>query len=605
MQANTSTIGRERHFAPRLRVEIALVACVLAGFVAYVAPTLDQRLLEGHDFRQTQTAFTARIFHEQGIDLLHPKMPVLGEPYEVPFEFPLFQAAAAAVMGAGADDDFAMRLTGLVCFVATALLLYGLVRHVVGPIGALAALVAFVVTPFSLLWARASLIEYLATAAGIGFTWGLIRWRERGRPLSAAAALVAGVVGMLVKPTTAVFWIVPAFSYRPAAVEPTRRHRIRIVAASVAAVSLAAGLLWTRHADAVKSASPLTAALTSGELRPWYVGTAAQRADPEVWTAIARQVGTAVLGLGGVLLLIVAVIATVRSQHRRFWLGIWFAALAPLVVFTQTYFLHDYYYAAVSPAFAALVGLGAAYVWAGLPAARLARVAAICTAVVVVTVMVDLGRIYWIPSRQNTDDAVVLRLAHELEALTRPADRIVVTGLEWNPSVLYYAHRAGLMVFRLNEPAAYDAALQRGYQYLLVGDPRLLDAEPLERWSWIGSIGPHVYVLGTSPETVPRASFLATDEPSRARRVLLRGVRIPCRGPFRLPAGTHGTWIRSTVGAPTIGVSVSGGLAALPLRRGLFVSPDLTRDGSLHVTCRGASSITVDVYEAARTTAPE
>ena len=35
-------------------------------------------------FRQTQTAYTARIYHEQGIDLLHPKLPVLGEPFEVP-----------------------------------------------------------------------------------------------------------------------------------------------------------------------------------------------------------------------------------------------------------------------------------------------------------------------------------------------------------------------------------------------------------------------------------------------------------------------------------------------------------------------------------------
>ena len=29
---------------------------------------------------------------------MHPKMPVLGEPFEVPFEFPLFQAAASLVM---------------------------------------------------------------------------------------------------------------------------------------------------------------------------------------------------------------------------------------------------------------------------------------------------------------------------------------------------------------------------------------------------------------------------------------------------------------------------------------------------------------------------
>ena len=99
----------------------------------------------------------------------------------------------------------------------------------------------------------------------------------------------------------------------------------------------------------------MTSWLTSGELQTWYLGTLAQRTDPAVWIAIGRHLGTAVLGLGGVLLLIVAVVATVRGQNRGFWLGVWFAGVAPFVVFTQTYYLHDYYYAAVSPAFAALV----------------------------------------------------------------------------------------------------------------------------------------------------------------------------------------------------------------------------------------------------------
>ena len=90
-------------------VEAALVVCVLAVFVAYVAPTLDRPLLEKHAWRQTQTAFTARVFHERGIDLLHPSLPVFGEPFEVPFESPLFQATASVAMDADVEEDVAMR----------------------------------------------------------------------------------------------------------------------------------------------------------------------------------------------------------------------------------------------------------------------------------------------------------------------------------------------------------------------------------------------------------------------------------------------------------------------------------------------------------------
>lgn len=73
------------------RLELLLVAglLLLAAFVRL--PTLDQPLVEAHAFRQTQTAYTALLFHEQGVDLLHPKLPVMGEPFEVPFELPLFR----------------------------------------------------------------------------------------------------------------------------------------------------------------------------------------------------------------------------------------------------------------------------------------------------------------------------------------------------------------------------------------------------------------------------------------------------------------------------------------------------------------------------------
>ena len=95
--------------SPRLAVArateaIALVV-VLAALVVYVAPTLDAPLLEKHAFRQTQTAWTARVFHEDGVDLLHPKLPVFGEPFEAPFEFPLFQALATVPMAAGVAED--------------------------------------------------------------------------------------------------------------------------------------------------------------------------------------------------------------------------------------------------------------------------------------------------------------------------------------------------------------------------------------------------------------------------------------------------------------------------------------------------------------------
>ena len=172
-------------------------------------PTLSQPLQENHGFRQTQTAYTAVIYHEQGVSLLHPKLPVFGAPFEAPFEFPLFQALAAGVMSWGLSADVAMRTTALACFLLSAMLLWGLVRHVGGRVAAMTTLALFLFSPFSLLWSRASMIEYLAVAGALGWLWAGLLWRERRRLVYAAAALTAGLTVMLVKPTTGVFWLLP------------------------------------------------------------------------------------------------------------------------------------------------------------------------------------------------------------------------------------------------------------------------------------------------------------------------------------------------------------------------------------------------------------
>ena len=597
----TGLVQRLRQSAIRAPlVEAVLVVCVLAVFVAYVAPTLGRPLLEKHAWRQTQTAYTARIFHEQGIDLFHPKLPVFGEPFEVPFEFPLFQAAASVVMDAGVEDDMAMRVTGLACFVLTALLLYGLVRHVAGPISAVAAVVAFVMTPFSVVWARSSMIEYLATAGAVGFTWAMIVWREKPRPVPGALALVAGLVGMLVKPTTALLWVLPALMYRPEkASAPAPRLRLGAGIAALVLVPLAAALLWTRHADAIKVASPTTAFLASSELREWNFGTIEQRLDPDAWVVVLKRMPS-VVGLLGIFL-IVAIVATWRSPQRRFWLGIWLTAVGPFLVFTNLYFQHDYYLAAVSPAFAALIGLGVGFALAPIAKRPLTLVSASLVLLVLVYGSLELGRGYWLRIHGADDDPQVLPLAREVDALTRTGDLVAYSGLAWSPAVPYYADRWGHMLVYENEAFAFDLVHDEGYAYLLVGNPLTADLTPFERWTWLGSLGPHTYVLADSPRDLRGARFIATNAPSpiESGTAIRRDLRIPCDALVRIPAGRHGTWIQSTTKARDARLAVSDELGPLPARRALFAAQELAVDGVLTVQCTGASELVIDVIDAA------
>ena len=581
-----------------MAAEAIFVATLLAALVVYLAPTLGLPLLEKHACRQTQTAYQARIFHDEGIDLLHPKTPVLGEPFEIPFEFPLLQAAAAIAMDLGLEDDRAMRTTALLCFLATALLLYGLVRHVAGRAAAIGSIVAFAFTPFALVWGRASMIEYLATAGAVGFAWALIRWRESRRALPGTLALVAGLVGMLVKPTTAIFWIAPALAYRTGRSDIRQSRRVDPWTVAIVAVPIVAAVLWTRHADAIKAASAATTWLTSSELSEWNLGRLEQRFELETWDVIGRRAITLVELL--LLLLPAAAVAIFRSPQRRFWLAVVSAALLPPLVFTNLYVQHDYYLAAVTPAVAAVIGLGASFMWKFVTSRGARRAVVVAVGVLLVWGSLELGRGYWLRIHGGYDDPQVLPLAGEIKALTSPEDLIAGVGLGWSPALLYYAERRGHMVVAENEHFAYDLIHDERYRHVVVAYPDDTDLEFLRRWQWLGALGQHTFAVADSAAELQATRFVGTSDAAAAtpyfesgRSLVAEPFRLPCGERVAMPAGDRGTWIELRDPAGQARISVSDEVVALPARTHLFVAAEFASRGSVRLLCDGASALNV------------
>ena len=243
----------------------APIAIVVVALLIHL-PTFDQPLLEHQAFRQTQTAYTARIFHKFGIDLLQPSLPVFGPPWQVPFEFPLFQALAAVVMDAGVAEDTALRLTGFATFLVAAGLLWLLVRRMAGWVAASVALAIFALSPLAIEWSHAAMIEYLALATSLGFALAGLRWRTRPGAIWFGIALALGICRRTGQDHHPAFWIVPfaiLARERDDAIE-TRRTRGLAWVLSVAPILV--GLAWTRHVDLVKEAAAATSWLTSGAL---------------------------------------------------------------------------------------------------------------------------------------------------------------------------------------------------------------------------------------------------------------------------------------------------------------------------------------------------
>lgn len=445
------------------RAGVAGAALLLAAGLAKV-PTLAQPLTENFAWRQTQTAWTALIYHRDGIDLLHPEVPVHGPPWIFGFEFPLFQALGALLMNAGLDPDTAMRFLGLLTFLLTGWLLYRLVVRLAGAVAAVGTLVAFLFSPFALLWGRTSLIEYLATAAAVGFLLAAVRWLEEGRPLDFALAMTAGVVALLVKITTGAFYLLPLLAYRRRDGGPAWQDWSVI---ALAAVPAAAGRLWIAYTDALKAASPATVFQTSGEMVDFNFGSVGMRFDP----AVLAPIGAALfVGLSGAGLLMWA--PTAAAYLRRLPQPRFLAALAisvvvlPPIVLTPLYSTQNYYPAAISPVVAMVVGLGAAWAWERRRA-LIGRLG-LATGVALWILTLILTRDYWLDSyRPIVDRDGSLAAADFIRSRSNPGDWVVVDGRGWDPTVLYYADRRGYMLDERRDDAATLRALQASGDYAL------------------------------------------------------------------------------------------------------------------------------------------
>jgi hypothetical protein len=416
-------------------------AGLLGLYVVGVAPTLGQSLLESHAYRQTQTAYTAVLFAERGIDLLRPPLPVLGPPGVLPLEFPIFQALGSLVMEAGVAADAAMRLTGLVSFLGSAVILFLLARAAAGHVAAVVTLAAFLFNGHAWLYGRTSLIEYLATAGGLAFLLFGSRWIEQRRPAHWLAALLAGMVGVLAKITTGAFYLLPLLVWRNASGRWGFQHpSVWLLLVGAAAV----GLGWSAYSDALRASQPATEFLATRNQYGWFFGDLAQRLEPSSWRVPLVAVLT-LSGFGAVVWFALAARFLRTSSQRWFLAAMLSMVVVVPLVFFNLYAIHDYYFAAIAPLIALAVGTGAAWLWDHMRGRRMRLLAVGLMGAWVATIIGTAptwSMIYSEPAEQQR----TLAVARFIRSNSDENDWIVIDGFGWNSAFLYYARRQGFAV---------------------------------------------------------------------------------------------------------------------------------------------------------------
>lgn len=478
-----------------LWVTIAASACLVFG----------ARIM-GPDFfyiteREWQTAITAWWMVAEGHGIFDAVTPLMGPPWQIPMEAPLFQWLAAHATTPWVSLEDTGRLLSFVFFLAGIFVLRRLALDLDldRRVADCAALI-FATSPLYLGYALSFTIESLALLLALLYLWLFVRWMLRPGLVLLTATMIAGSAAALAKVTT---WAVFAAAVTAVGlwfIVSARRHSrstgdALIGLILVLGIPLACGAWWTHWSDAVKAANGLTTGLTSGALAQWNFGTLEQRLSVQQWGKYAFRSALLVLGPVGLAGVGPAIFWFFRRRKARVSLPVLAASLAALaagpLVFTNLHFEHDYY--------ALATGVFAIILLASTVFAQRARPWLV--AAIVVSNLFTTG-VFIAAKQANYTDPLSDGLAQVVAGL--PEDRtIIVFGSYLDARVPYLAQKKALQT-RIVDPS----------------DPLLRSAVTSMKKQNVGAI------LTRSTADLPAARMAAARLGLHSRIDLSPGVRI-------------------------------------------------------------------------------
>jgi hypothetical protein len=464
---------------PASRAETALLAALFAAALAWNLGTgfigARHALSDSFGFRQTQTALSTWALLEGGPWLAY-ETPVLGPPWSVPMEFPLYQwLVALAVKALGLPLDLAGRVVARAFLYSALPLLWLLLAELcVRPAHRLVFLALLLANPYYAFWSRTFLMETAALVFGVGYLAFALRFASRGSSVDGTLAALAGSLCALVKSTTFPgFFGVAALAVSSREIERSRTQKAQpliagdgppgpIVNAAVLALPLLAAVTWSLYADSLKSRNPLAGDLGSGRvLVEWLF-----HPGPDGWSAAWSRLRAMVAELaGGSLLLGLAAAAVFATGRRRAAFTVCLLAFVSVyAVFLRFHVVHLYYPCANGLFLVGAMGFGVLALFEAK-----GRGALLAWPLLVSALGVGVRTYHAEFERVQRRDAyagpnATVRLARGLAGLTSARDVILGFGLDWSPEVPFYARRRALMWPGHVAPAA--AALEQALDRL-------------------------------------------------------------------------------------------------------------------------------------------
>ncbi len=429
------------------RTLLLIFIVLLLHSLGAMATGWNHTIMDEHGFRQAQTAITVEYLCKGGPWFAY-ETPVLGPPWSIPMEFPLYQwLVAMAVSIFRVPIDQAGRSISVLFFYASLPPLYSLLRRLgLTATQRLPFLILMVSSPLYIFWSRTVMIESCALFFGAVYLAAAARYLDAPKPAYAALTLLWGSLAALVKITTfygfalcAIWFLLAERWFRK---RPGNNARIHLIyAGSAVMVPFLFGYAWSLFAEAQRALNPLAGFLTLSALHKFEFGTLSQRVSARLWTVLwSRSLGD-ILGTN-LLILPLAVCVPFLRRERVLCCVSAATFLAVQLTFANLHVVHNYYQYANGVFLVAALGFCIAGLLEPGGSARVLGLVLLGAAAV-------CGLYHYRTSfrlAQENDNLSLRPTAEAIQRNSNPDDVVMVYGMDWSSELPYASRRRAIMV---------------------------------------------------------------------------------------------------------------------------------------------------------------
>lgn len=201
-----------------LKIEYLILIVIVFGALAVRLYKINSPIADWHSWRQADTASVARLFVEDGVDLLHPRyhdISSVASGFNNPegwryVEFPIYNALHALFYENFPQLSFDAwgRLTSVLASLGSLIFIFLVGSRFLGRWGGMLSAFFFAFLPFNIYFSRVVLPEPMAVLFTVASIWFFVLWIDKERLWQLLVSAILFSLALLVKPYTA-FYAIP------------------------------------------------------------------------------------------------------------------------------------------------------------------------------------------------------------------------------------------------------------------------------------------------------------------------------------------------------------------------------------------------------------